>query len=133
MRLARTGLWPPFFNSHDSRVYQVTAREEPGDLLLAPVRGGLLDHPVRYAPELVLLALVEEFRPDVGHSEVAAGRDCGHQPGHDRVRGPRGGWPFTLAAFALVAPLFLVLTDILQVAFPYWESQADMRSLVSFL
>ena len=41
-----------------------------------------------------------------------------------RLRGPRGGWPFTLAAFALVAPLFLVLTDILQVAFPYWESQA---------
>ena len=29
-----------------------------------------------------------------------------------RLRGPRGGWPFTLAAFALVAPLFLVLTDI---------------------
>jgi hypothetical protein len=50
-----------------------------------------------------------------------------------RLRGPRGGWPFTLAAFALVAPLFLVLTDILQVAFPYWESQADMRSRVSFL
>jgi hypothetical protein len=49
-----------------------------------------------------------------------------------RLRGPRGGWPFPLAAFALVAPLFLVLTDILQVAFPYWESPADMRSRVSF-
>ena len=41
-----------------------------------------------------------------------------------RLRGPRGGWPFALAAFALVAPLFLVLTDILQVAFPSSESQA---------
>ena len=49
-----------------------------------------------------------------------------------RLRGPRGGWRFTLAAFALVAPLFLVLTDILQVAFPYWESQASLRSRVSF-
>ena len=35
-----------------------------------------------------------------------------------RLRGPRGGWPFALAAIALVAPLSLVLTDILQVAFP---------------
>jgi len=50
-----------------------------------------------------------------------------------RLRGPRGGWPFALAAFALVAPLFLVLTDILQVAFPYWESQAALRGRVSFL
>ena len=41
-----------------------------------------------------------------------------------RLRGPRGGWAPALAAFALLAPLFLVLTDILQVAFPYWESQA---------
>ena len=40
-----------------------------------------------------------------------------------RLRGPRGGWPFALSAFALVAPLFLVLTDTLQVAFPYAESQ----------
>lgn len=50
-----------------------------------------------------------------------------------RLRGPRGGWPFTLAAFALVAPLFLVLTDILQVAFPYWESQAALQRRISLL
>jgi hypothetical protein len=50
-----------------------------------------------------------------------------------RLRGPRGGWPFTLAAFALVAPLFLILTDILQVAFPYRESQATRQWLTSFL
>jgi hypothetical protein len=50
-----------------------------------------------------------------------------------RLRGPRGGWPFALAAFALVAPLFLVLTDILQVAFPYQESQAARLSHISFL
>jgi len=50
-----------------------------------------------------------------------------------RLRGPRGGWPFTLAAFALVAPLFLVLTDILQVAFPYWESQPALQRRISFL
>jgi hypothetical protein len=39
-----------------------------------------------------------------------------------RLRGPRGGWAPALAMFALLAPLYLVLTDILQVAFPYWES-----------
>ena len=50
-----------------------------------------------------------------------------------RLRGPRGGWPFALAAFALVAPLFLVLTDILQVAFPYWESPAARQSRIRFL
>jgi hypothetical protein len=50
-----------------------------------------------------------------------------------RLRGPRGGWPFTLAAFALIAPLFLVLADILQVAFPYWESQASVLSHIRFL
>lgn len=50
-----------------------------------------------------------------------------------RLRGPRGGWSFTLAAFALAAPLFLLLTDILQVAFPYWESQAAWQSRISFL
>jgi hypothetical protein len=36
-----------------------------------------------------------------------------------RLRGPRGGWAPALAAFSLLAPLFLVLTDILQVAVPY--------------
>ena len=41
-----------------------------------------------------------------------------------RLRGPRGGWASALAAFALLAPLFLVLTDILQVAVPYSESHA---------
>jgi hypothetical protein len=41
-----------------------------------------------------------------------------------RLRGPRGGWASALAAFALLAPLFLVLTDILLVAVPYQESQA---------
>ena len=51
----------------------------------------------------------------------------------ERLRGPRGGWPFALSAFALVAPLFLVLTDILQVAFPYSESQAAVRSRISVL
>jgi hypothetical protein len=50
-----------------------------------------------------------------------------------RLRGPRGGWPFTLAAFALAAPLFLVLRDILLVAFPSWESQAAWQRRVSFL
>lgn len=50
-----------------------------------------------------------------------------------RLRGPRGGWPFVLAAFALVAPLFLVLTDLLQVAFPYWESQAALQRRIRFL
>jgi hypothetical protein len=50
-----------------------------------------------------------------------------------RLRGPGGGWPFTLAAFALVAPLFLILTDILQVAFPYSESQAALQRRISFL
>ncbi len=50
-----------------------------------------------------------------------------------RLRGPRGGWPFALAAFALVAPLFLVLTDILQVAFPYSESQAAIQGRISIL
>jgi hypothetical protein len=38
-----------------------------------------------------------------------------------RLRGPRGGWAPALAAFALLAPLFLVLTDILLVAVPYRE------------
>lgn len=33
-----------------------------------------------------------------------------------RLRGPGGGWASALAAFALLAPLFLVLTDILLVA-----------------
>jgi hypothetical protein len=51
----------------------------------------------------------------------------------ERLRGPRGGWPFALSAFALVAPLFLVLTDILQVAFPYSESQAAVQSRISIL
>jgi hypothetical protein len=50
-----------------------------------------------------------------------------------RLRGPRGGWPFALAAFALVAPLFLVLTDILQVAFPYSESQAAVSGRIGIL
>ncbi len=45
----------------------------------------------------------------------------------ERAGGPRGGWSFALAAFALAAPLFLVLTDILQVAFPYAESQAAVQ------
>jgi hypothetical protein len=48
-----------------------------------------------------------------------------------RLRGPHGGWRFALSAFALVAPLFLVLTDILQVAFPYSESQAAVQSRIS--
>jgi hypothetical protein len=50
-----------------------------------------------------------------------------------RLRGPRGGWPFALAAFGLVAPLFLVLADTLQVAFPYRESRAAWQSHISFL
>ena len=50
-----------------------------------------------------------------------------------RLRGPRGGWPFALSAFALVAPLFLVLTDIFQVAFPYSENQAAVQSRISAL
>ncbi len=51
----------------------------------------------------------------------------------ERLRGPRGGWSFALSAFALAAPLFLVLTDILQVAFPYSESQAVVQSRISIL
>jgi hypothetical protein len=51
----------------------------------------------------------------------------------ERLRGPRGGWLFALSAFALVAPLFLVLTDVLQVAFPYSESQAAVQSRISIL
>jgi len=51
----------------------------------------------------------------------------------ERLRGPRGGWSFALSAFALVAPLFLVLTDILQVAFPYSESRAAAQSRISVL
>ena len=51
----------------------------------------------------------------------------------ERLRGPRGGWPFALSAFALVGPLFLVLTDILQVAFPYSESQAAVRGRIGVL
>jgi hypothetical protein len=47
-----------------------------------------------------------------------------------RLRGPRGAWAPTLAAFALLAPLFLVLTDILLVAVPYWESQAGWESRI---
>jgi hypothetical protein len=43
-----------------------------------------------------------------------------------RLRGPRGGWAPALAVFALLAPLFLVLTDLLQVAFPYWQSKAGV-------
>lgn len=50
-----------------------------------------------------------------------------------RLRGPRGGWPFALSAFALVAPLFLVLTDILQVAFPYSEGQAAAQGRISVM
>jgi len=48
-----------------------------------------------------------------------------------RLRGPRGGWPFALSAFALTAPLFLVLTDILQAAFPYQESHARTSVLAA--
>jgi len=47
-----------------------------------------------------------------------------------RLRGPRGGWAPVLAAFALLAPLFLLLTDLLQVAFPYWESAAAWQSRI---
>lgn len=47
-----------------------------------------------------------------------------------RLRGPRGGWAPALAVFALLAPLFLVLTDILLVAVPYWESQGAWESRV---
>jgi hypothetical protein len=46
-----------------------------------------------------------------------------------RLRGPRGGWAPALAMFALLAPLYLVLTDILQVAFPYWESIRSQAGL----
>jgi hypothetical protein len=47
-----------------------------------------------------------------------------------RLRGPRGGWAPALAVFALLAPLFLVLTDILLVAVPYWESKAAWENRI---
>jgi len=47
-----------------------------------------------------------------------------------RLRGPRGGWGSALAVFALLAPLFLVLTDILQVAVPYQESLAAWENRI---
>jgi hypothetical protein len=47
-----------------------------------------------------------------------------------RLRGPRGGWAPALTAFALLAPLFLVLTDLLLVAVPYWESQAAWENRI---
>jgi hypothetical protein len=47
-----------------------------------------------------------------------------------RLRGPRGGWAAALAVFALLAPLFLVLTDILLVAVPYTESQAAWENRI---
>jgi hypothetical protein len=47
-----------------------------------------------------------------------------------RLRGPRGGWAPALAAFALLAPLFLVLTDILLLAVPYGEGQAAWENRV---
>jgi len=47
-----------------------------------------------------------------------------------RLRGPRGGWASALAVFALLAPLFLVLTDILLVAVPYRESQAAWENRI---
>jgi hypothetical protein len=47
-----------------------------------------------------------------------------------RLRGPRGGWASALAVFAVLAPLFLVLTDILLVAVPYWESPAAWENRI---
>jgi hypothetical protein len=47
-----------------------------------------------------------------------------------RLRGPRGGWPPALAAFALLAPLLLVLTDILLLAVPYGEGQAAWENRI---
>jgi hypothetical protein len=47
-----------------------------------------------------------------------------------RLRGPRGGWAPALAAFALLAPLLLVLTDILLVAVPYRESEAAWENRI---
>ena len=72
---------------------------------------------------------------DDGQSRPARGdvRDIVRGSLLERLRGPRGGWPFALSAFALVAPLFLVLTDILQVAFPYPESQAAVQRRLSLL
>lgn len=61
---------------------------------------------------------------------MAGARDGQHRPARGdvtdivkgslrmRLRGPRGGWAPALAMFAVLAPLYLVLTDILQVAFP---------------
>jgi hypothetical protein len=78
----------------------------------------------------VLMASAEKGQNRPARSDV---RDIVRGSLLMRLRGPRDGWPFTLAAFALVAPLFLVLTDILQVAFPYQESQAALQSHISFL
>lgn len=47
-----------------------------------------------------------------------------------RLRGPRGGWASALAAFAVLVPLLLVLTDILLVAVPYWESPAAWENRI---
>ena len=48
-----------------------------------------------------------------------------------RLRGPLGGWSFALSAFALVAPLFLVMTDILQLATHAVVSQPDFLILMA--
>jgi hypothetical protein len=47
-----------------------------------------------------------------------------------RLRGPRDSWASALAMFALLAPLFLVLTDVLLVAVPYWESRAAWENRI---
>lgn len=78
---------------------------------------------VRQGPEM-LGVLMATARP--GQTRPAPGdvADIVRESLLMRLRGPRGGWASALAVFALLAPLFLVLTDILVVAVPYWESQA---------
>jgi hypothetical protein len=47
-----------------------------------------------------------------------------------RLRGPRDGWVSALAVFSLLAPLFLVATDVLQVAFPYRVNIAGIMAAI---
>ncbi len=66
----------------------------------------------------------DQWRPTAGDAADIAGRAL-----LARLRGPRGGWPPALAAFTLLAPVFLVLTDILLVAVPHGRDYGGVQLL----